>query len=252
MPGVSYSREVEFTLHGPVVLHVIEAPKPGGLYSFAPVLSNELIVGRERVTEMERRVSSTATVAGVDGDLFTAEGHPSGILIRNGVLDRVPTRDRTSVGIGADGNLRIERVDYAGYYRKRTAARDFAQLARRRERRRALHADVGRGNSGRAVVRGRPAPVPDRATEHRPRRHGRLGRLDERLDADPARRRGAAGARNRSAEARGRGRRGSEVTTRVQLTPSWDGIATRSAGAGGRRGGKPVFRADEAFPRPRC
>src|SRR5438874_1978702 len=70
MPGVTFTRQVEFTPHGPVVLNVINAPKPGGLYSLLPVLSNNAIVGRERVTSMEKRVSSTATVAGVNGDFF--------------------------------------------------------------------------------------------------------------------------------------------------------------------------------------
>ena len=45
LPGVVYSRQVEFTAHGPVVIHVISAPKPGGLYALKPVLSNDSIVG---------------------------------------------------------------------------------------------------------------------------------------------------------------------------------------------------------------
>jgi hypothetical protein len=88
MPGVVYSRQVEFTSHGPVVVHVISAPKPvGGLYQLKPVLSNNAIIGRERVTSMQRRVSSIGTVAGVNGDLFAwNDGHPTGALIRSGVL----------------------------------------------------------------------------------------------------------------------------------------------------------------------
>ena len=31
MPGVTYDRHVEFTLHGPVVVHVVEGPRPTGL-----------------------------------------------------------------------------------------------------------------------------------------------------------------------------------------------------------------------------
>ena len=50
VPGVIYSRQVEFTAHGPVVIHVISAPKPVGLYGLKPVLSNNTIIGRERVT----------------------------------------------------------------------------------------------------------------------------------------------------------------------------------------------------------
>ena len=119
MPGVVYSRQVEFTSHGPVVVHVISAPKPaGGLYQLMPVLSNNAIIGRERVTSMQRAVSPTATVAGVNGDLFNwKDGHPTGGLIRSGVLDSAPSADRSSVGIDTDGLLRVERVAMAGTWK---------------------------------------------------------------------------------------------------------------------------------------
>ena len=119
MPGVVYSRQVEFTAHGPVVVHVISAPKPsGGLYQLKPVLSNNAIIARERVTSMERSVSSFATVAGVNGDLFNwSDGHPTGALIRSGVLDSAPSSDRSSVGIDADGGLHVERVAMAGTWK---------------------------------------------------------------------------------------------------------------------------------------
>ena len=118
MPGVTYTKRVQFTPHGPVVLNVMTAPKPGGLYSLQPVLSNESIVGREKVTDMQKRLSATATVAGVNGDLFNwNDGHPSGVLIRNGVLEHPPAADRTSVGIASDGTLHPDRVSLLGYWR---------------------------------------------------------------------------------------------------------------------------------------
>jgi flagellar hook assembly protein FlgD len=118
MPGVTYTKRVQFTPHGPVVLNVITAPKPGGLYSLQPVLSNESILGREKVTDMERRMSASATVAGVNGDLFNwNDGHPSGVLIRNSVLEHPPLADRSSVGIGTDGALHVDRVSLLGYWR---------------------------------------------------------------------------------------------------------------------------------------
>jgi exopolysaccharide biosynthesis protein len=118
MPGVIYSRQVEFTAHGPVVVHILSAPKPGGLYQLRPVLSNNAIIGRERVTSMERGVSSLATVGGVNGDLFNwSDGHPTGALIRSGVLDSAPSPDRSSVGIDADGSLHVERVAMAGTWK---------------------------------------------------------------------------------------------------------------------------------------
>src|ERR671931_2813879 len=107
MPGVVYSRQLEFTAHGPVVVHVISAPKPvGGLYQLKPVLSNNAILGRERVTAMQRAVSSIATVAGVNGDLFSwRDGHPTGALLRSRVLDSAPSGDRSSIGVDTDGVL---------------------------------------------------------------------------------------------------------------------------------------------------
>jgi len=115
LPGVVYTRQVEFTSHGPVVVHVITAPKPTGLYALKPILSNDAILGRERVTSMLRRVSAEATVAGVNGDLFSwTDGHPTGALIRGGVLDSAPVDFRSTVGIDTDGLLHVDRVTMAG------------------------------------------------------------------------------------------------------------------------------------------
>jgi flagellar hook assembly protein FlgD len=118
MPGVTYTKRVQFTPHGPVVLNVVTAPKPGGLYSLAPVLSNETLVGREKLTDMQKRLSATATTVGVNGDYFNVnDGRPSGVLVRNGVLEHPPEPDRTSVGLGADGALHTDRVTMLGFWR---------------------------------------------------------------------------------------------------------------------------------------
>jgi hypothetical protein len=118
MPGVTYSRQVQFTAHGPVVIHVLVAPKPGGLYSLRPILSNGSILGRERVTSMEKDVSDSATVAGVNGDFFNwKDGHPTGILMQNRVLQNPPYRSRSSIGIAAaTGKLTVGRVALYGYW----------------------------------------------------------------------------------------------------------------------------------------
>jgi hypothetical protein len=47
MPGVTYERQVQFTTHGPVAIHVMVAPKPGGLWSLEPALSNGALIARE-------------------------------------------------------------------------------------------------------------------------------------------------------------------------------------------------------------
>ena len=115
MPGITYDRRVEFSPHGPKVIHALIAPRPGGLYAVKPVLSNNSLQGRERVSSMQRRVSQSATVAGINGDLFTwKEGLPSGMLMQDGVLQTSPNSSRSSIGIGADGILRVERVAMFG------------------------------------------------------------------------------------------------------------------------------------------
>jgi hypothetical protein len=111
MPGVVYEQQVEFTNHGPVVIHVLTAPRPGGLYELKPVLSNGSILGTETVTSMQRTASVTATVGGVNGDLFTfASGRPTGGLIRDGVLDHAPWSGRSTVGIDTQGLLHVGRI----------------------------------------------------------------------------------------------------------------------------------------------
>ncbi len=116
-PGVTFEKQVQFTPHGPVAVHVMTAPKPGGLYALRPVLSNGSILGRETVTSMQRRVSSIATVAGVNGDLFTwDEGLPSGMLMQSGVLKTPPHSKRSTVGVTDDGRIVVERVAMLGQW----------------------------------------------------------------------------------------------------------------------------------------
>lgn len=119
MPGVTYEKSVQFTPHGAVALHVITAPRPGdqgGLYQLAPVLARGAVMGGlERVTQIERDVSASATVAGINGDFFSAtDGHPSGVVIQNGALLHPPLGARSSIGVDATGALRVDRVKFFG------------------------------------------------------------------------------------------------------------------------------------------
>jgi len=117
MPNVSYKRTVQFTAHGPVVLNVVTTPRPGGLYQLKPLLSNNTLVGTERVTDMQKDVSGTATVVGVNGDFYNVkDGHPSGMLMQNSVLQSPPYRFRSSVGITSEGRLNVQRVGFFGYW----------------------------------------------------------------------------------------------------------------------------------------
>ena len=116
MPGVTYEKRLQFTRFGPQMLHILTAPKPnGGLYRLKPVLSNGAATGRERVTSMQKRAEASATVAGVNGDLFTwADGIPSSGLIQDGVLRTTPHPKRSMLGVDTAGNLRVDRISMLG------------------------------------------------------------------------------------------------------------------------------------------
>lgn len=115
MPGVTYERQVQFTPRGPVVIHIMRAPRLGGLYALRPLLSNDMLLGRETVTSMQRRASASANVAGVNGDFWTwDEGVPTGMLMQSGVLENPPHPRRSSLGITDDGTLLVDRVTMLG------------------------------------------------------------------------------------------------------------------------------------------
>jgi hypothetical protein len=131
-PGITYERQLLFTPHGPEVVHVMTAPKPGGLYALHPVLSNNTVIGRERVTSMQKRVSSTATVGGVNADLFTFdEGLPSGMFMQSGVLTTPPHPKRSTVGITDDGRLLVQRVQMLGTWQGNSQRRPLNGLDQR-------------------------------------------------------------------------------------------------------------------------
>jgi flagellar hook assembly protein FlgD len=118
-PGITYERQVEFTPHGPVVLHVTTTPRPdGSLYRLTPVLSNGAVVATDRLTAMEKELAAQGVAVGVNGDYFDANpGDPKGIVIRDGALDSPPAAGRSSAGIGADGALQVARVTFNGIWR---------------------------------------------------------------------------------------------------------------------------------------
>jgi hypothetical protein len=117
MPGVTYERGVQFTPHGPVAIHIVRAPRPTGLYALRPTLSNEAIQGVERVTSMQKRLSAGATMVGVNGDFYADSGRPSGVLMRDGVVESPPYGDRSSTGVTPEGALDVRRVEFFGTWR---------------------------------------------------------------------------------------------------------------------------------------
>src|SRR5258708_25460625 len=119
MPGVTYEKTVEFTPHGAVVIHVLPAPRPGdqnGLYQLAPVLAKGAVLGgKQRVTQLEKDVSNQMTVAGINGDLFSAtDGHPAGIFMQGGLPLHPPLSTRSSIGVDSAAALHVDRVKFFG------------------------------------------------------------------------------------------------------------------------------------------
>lgn len=118
-PGVTFEPGVQFTSRGPVAINVLRGPRPGGLTTLEPVLSNDTVVGRETLTEMQRRLTGQAAAsAGVNGDYFTfATGRPSGVLLNEGRLVTPPNADRASAGVTTDGRLDVRRASFVGSWR---------------------------------------------------------------------------------------------------------------------------------------
>ena len=81
-PGVTFEQTIQATPNGPVAIDVLTGPRPDGTTTLEPLLSNDELTGRETLTALERRRSTDATYAGVNGDLFNLKtGIPSGGLI---------------------------------------------------------------------------------------------------------------------------------------------------------------------------
>jgi hypothetical protein len=128
-PGVTYETGLQLTPHGPVAINILIGPRPGGTTTLAPVLSGDTLGGRETVTAMQRRLSSTATSAGVNGDFFSFEtGRPSGVVLRDTQVLAPPNRDRSSAGILTDGTLDIRKIEFYGTWRGTGPARTLTTL----------------------------------------------------------------------------------------------------------------------------
>ena len=250
MPGVTYERQVELTPHGPVAVHVLTAPRPGGLYGLAPALSNGAVAGREPLTAIERRASATATVAGVNGDFFAPTGEPSGIVLRSGVLDHPPVADRSSIGVAADGSLRVEQVVYNGIWRGTSGRRPIRLNAIPGKNGVSLFtrswgaATPAIAGSLEAVLPSLPPTTPNTDL------FGTVSQVGPTNGGTAIPRGGGVvlargtGAARFAAEVPA----GTNLFLRFILTPTWSDV-TDAIGGGPLivQGGKPVFRAGEAF-----
>ena len=254
MPGVTYERQVQFTPHGPVVLDVVTAPRPdGNLYTLQPVLSNNAVVGTEKLTDMEDELKTSATTVGVNGDFFAPNpGKPSGILIRDGELDTAPAEARTSLGIGADGTLAVARVSFDGTWRGTDQRRQLD-----------LNAPPAKGHTTLYTAGGGPATPPESGVavdvldQLGPLQPNRVNTAvvtqvtDHGPVAIPPNGAVLVARGNQAPHLTAEAPLGTTVELRPTLTPNWS--AMRSAIGGGPQlvaNRKPVFRSRESFGDP--
>ncbi len=251
MPGVTYTREVDFTSRGPIVLDVVTAPKPDGkIYSLAPALSNNVLRGREALTGLDNRVAGGATTVAIDGDYFDSRsGAPSGILLQNGLLESAPAIGRSSLGIASDGTLTAANVSSAGIWQGKGQRRPLL-LNTPPQGKFTLYTPA----YGTATPRERG--VVEAVIGSFPPAH-----LDEPLDGTvtlvrtagptPIPRGGAvivARGRASTAQLRAEAPVGQQVEAELSLSPDWSGMA--SAIGGGPllvKNGKAIFHAGETF-----
>ena len=251
MPGVTYTREVDFTSRGPIVLDVVTAPRPDGeVYSLAPALSNDVLTGTEPLTSLDSRVAGGATSVAIDGDYFdSTSGAPSGILMQGGVLESSPAVGRSSLGVAADGTLTTARVSFAGIWQGNGQRRPLLLNTPAKGRFTLYTPAYGSATpheSGvvEAVIGSFPAATLDGPLD---------GTVSQVTNAGPTPippggavlvARGSQSTAELTAEAPV----GQQVEAILSLSPDWKGLA--SAIGGGPplvKNGKPIFHANQSF-----
>ena len=256
MPGVTYTREVDFTSRGPIVVDVVTTPKPDGtVYSLEPALSNGQLRGTEQLTHLAARVAGGETTVAIDGDYFASRtGAPTGILMQGGMLQSQPAAGRSSLGIATNGTLAASRVSFAGTWQGTGQRRPLS-----------LNTPAGKGKfTLYTPAYGTTTPKESGVVEavipsFPPARLGAPldGTVTQVTSAGPTGipRNGAvlvARGAVSTAQLRAEAPAGKAVDVGLSLSPDWSAFA--GAIGGGPllvRNGKPVFHANEDFdPRP--
>jgi hypothetical protein len=249
---VTYTREVDFTSRGPVVLDIVTAPKPDGkLYSLAPALSNGQLRGREPLTSLESRVAHGATTVAIDADYFDRiTGTPSGMLMQNGVLESPPGTERASLGIGADGTLTTGRISFAGIWQGKSIRRPLLLNSPASSGKFSLYTPVYGGATPRergvveAVLGKFPAAQLETPLDGTVTQVTTSGSTPIPPHGAVLVARGAQSTAQLKAEAPV----GQQVEALLSLSPDWRGLAS-AIGGGPRlvKNGNPIFHAGESF-----
>ncbi|HEV7639765.1 MAG TPA: phosphodiester glycosidase family protein [Gaiellaceae bacterium] len=256
MPGVTYEKQVQFTPHGAVVIHVLTAPRPGdqnGLYQLAPVLAKGTVIGgKQRVTQLQKDVSTQMTVAGINGDLFNStDGQPAGIFMQGGLLLHPPLGTRSSIGVDSAGALHVDRVKFFGTWRGTGQRRPLSGLNKVPKAGEVILFTPAFGartpavpGAAEVVLQPFPAAAPNVDLPATVTATAVGGGTTIPPDGAVVMAAGATLAAALQAEAP----IGTPLTTRLILQPAWTGVV--SALGGGPvlvKAGKPVFRSLEDF-----
>ena len=253
LPGVTYTREVDFTSRGPIVLDVVTAPKPDGkVYSLTPALSNNQLRGKEALTRLEKRVAGNATTVAIDGDYFdNTTGAPSGIYMQGGVLDSAPASGRSSLGIAADGTLTTGHVALAGIWQGNGQRRAMSLNTPAKSGKFSLYTPAygastpSESGVAEAVIGTSPAAQLNQPLDGTVTQVTSAGGTPIPSGGAVLVARGTQSAAQLTAEAPV----GQQVEALLSLSPDWSGLA--SAIGGGPllvKNGTPTFQAGEAFP----
>lgn len=249
---MTYERLEQRTTHGPLVIHVVRTPRPGGLYTVVPVLPKDHAIGRETVTSMQQRLTGEATFVGVNADFFeVATGRPSGILMRDSTLVRPPVSDRASLGVTEDGRLEVRRAGFSASWRGAGPRRPLVDVNNTPGPNAASLFTSAWGAStppvpGAVVAVLAPLPVPspnlDIAVPVTEVRRA-SGAVEIPAQGAVLVARGAAAEQVQAEVAAG-----AELVVNLSLRPAWPSVA-QAVGGGPVlvSEGKPVFRANEAF-----
>ena len=250
MPGVTYEQSIQFTPHGPVAMHVVIGPGPRSLRAAPGALERVDPGAREGHGDAEAALL-TATMVGINGDFYAPDtGRPSGVLMRDGIVDSPPSGDRSSVGLSPEGAIDVRRVEFFGTWRglgQRRTLTDMNQ-APKQNAISLFTPSYGASTPAQAgvseiILQPFPPAVPNTDLTGTVVGFSGVGGTAIPRDGAVLVARGTA-AERLVAEAPV----GSTVTIRMILRPDWTGIP--NAVGGGPvivRNGGPVFRANEAF-----
>ena len=250
-PGITYERQVQFTSYGPVAVHVLTAPRPGGLWNVSVNAAKDAAQGRERLTSMQKGLTAHTTVAGINGDLFTvADGRPQGITLTGGRLLTPPNGDRSSIGFGADGSMRVERVQFFGSWQGAGQRRPLTLNGVPGPNGMALFTPQWGPTTPQvpgalmAVVHPLPPAVPNADLRGAIAAVGQNGPVAIPPDGAVLVARGTQVQRLAEEAPVGHG-----VTIRLLLSPAWGDVPEAIGGGPALvRGGRPIFRHGEVFP----